>query len=75
MSVREHLHGMLYKGEETAPLENAHIQPGVVHAGFSPNCHHAAIELNIADDNERRADLYDLSVQIQASISAGVFID
>jgi len=75
MSVREHLRGMLYKGEETASLENAHIQPGVVHAGLSPNRHHTAIELNIADDNERRADLYDLSVQIQANISAGVFID
>ena len=73
--MRKHLHGMLHKGEETASLENAHIQPGVIHAGLSPNRHHAAIELNIADDNERRAGLYDLSVQIQANISAGVFMD
>jgi hypothetical protein len=51
MFMREHLHGLLHKGEETASLENAHIQPGVIHAGLSPNCYHATIELNIADDN------------------------
>jgi hypothetical protein len=75
MPMREHLHGLLDKGEETASLENTHIQLTVVHPGLSPDGYHTSIELNIADNNERRADLYDLSIQIQANISTRVFID
>lgn len=68
----EQLCSLLHKSEETTSLENTHVQPGIVHMGFGPNRQHAPIELDIADDDERSADLHNFPVQMQPDISGGV---
>ena len=54
---------LLYKVEQSLALEHAYVQQAIVHAGPGAEGQHAAIEPDVADDDQRGVDSSGLPVQ------------